>query len=70
MYADVSSSGLDATAFCWRLLEEFGVATTPGVDFGSATAETFVRFAFPTSEASIGRALERIADALVAWSAR
>lgn len=68
VYADVSSSGLDATAFCWRLLEEFGVATTPGVDFGSATADTFVRFAFTTSEASIGRALERIADALAAWS--
>jgi len=67
VYADISSSGLDATRFCWRLLEEYGVAATPGADFGSQRAEAFVRFAFTTGELEIEKALERLAAALVCW---
>ena len=69
MYADVSRSGLDSTDFCWRLLEEYGVAATPGVDFGTVAAERFVRFAFTTGEDAIDQAIERICAALSAWSA-
>ena len=69
VYADVSRSGLDSTDFCWRLLEEYGVAATPGVDFGTVAAERFVRFAFTTGEDAIDQAIERICAALSAWSA-
>jgi aspartate/methionine/tyrosine aminotransferase len=68
VYADVSHSGLDSTAFCWRLLEEFGVAATPGTDFGAAAAERFVRFAFTTSESAIAEAIDRLGAALAAWT--
>jgi aspartate/methionine/tyrosine aminotransferase len=68
VYADVSRSGLDSTAFCWRLLEEFGVAATPGTDFGDHAAERFVRFAFTTSEAAIAEAIDRLGAALAAWT--
>ena len=69
VYADISCSGLHSTDFCWRLLEEFGVAATPGADFGDCAAERFVRFAFTTSEASIAEGVERLGAALAAWSA-
>jgi aspartate/methionine/tyrosine aminotransferase len=69
VYADVSKSGLDSSEFCWRLLEEYGVAATPGADFGEHAAERFVRFAFTTSEAAIDEAMDRLAGALTDWSA-
>lgn len=70
VYADVSRTGMDSTDFCWRLLEEFGVAATPGADFGANGAGRFVRFAFTTSEAAIREAIERLGRALTAWAVR
>jgi aspartate/methionine/tyrosine aminotransferase len=70
LYVDVSHTGLSAKEFCWRLLDEFYVACTPGEDFGKHQHERFVRFAFTTDEASIDLGLARIAAALQAWSAR
>jgi aspartate/methionine/tyrosine aminotransferase len=70
VYADVSRSGLDSMEFCWRLLEEFGVAATPGADFGEHAAGRFVRFAFTTAEEAIAEAVERMGTALAAWTAR
>jgi aspartate/methionine/tyrosine aminotransferase len=69
VYADVSSSGLDASDFCWRLLEEYGVAATPGADFGSHRAAAFVRFAFTTGAEDLETALEQLAVALSCWRA-
>jgi aspartate/methionine/tyrosine aminotransferase len=68
VYADVSRSGLDSTEFCRRLLEEYGVAATPGADFGANASDSYVRFAYTTSEAAIGEAIERLGTALAAWS--
>lgn len=70
VYADIASTGLSAMDFCHRLLEEFAVATTPGVDFGVAHADQWVRFAFTTDTRNIKIALERMNDALVAWGCR
>ncbi len=70
VYADVSVSGLDSAEFCWRLLEEYGVAATPGADFGDCAAAQFVRFAFTTSEDRIDEALQRLAAAMAVWSRR
>ena len=67
LYMDVSSSGLDSYDFCWRLINEFQVATTPGIDFGERDAHRFVRFAYTTDDESISLGLERIGKALEAW---
>ncbi len=70
LYADVSHTGLGSTDFCWKLLEEHGVAATPGVDFGAQDPERFVRFAFTTGEEEIRLGLERIGRALRDWGVK
>ena len=67
LYVDVSNSGMDSHDFCWRLINEFQVAVTPGIDFGSNSAERFVRFAYTTDDESIELGIERIGRALAAW---
>ena len=67
LYMDVSSSGLDSHEFCWRLINEFQVAATPGIDFGERQAHRFVRFAYTTDDESIDLGLQRIGEALEAW---
>ena len=69
VYADVSSSGMSSTDFCWRLIDDYHVAATPGIDFGDHLADRFVRFAYTTDMGSIELGLERIAAALKAWGA-
>jgi aspartate/methionine/tyrosine aminotransferase len=70
VYVDVSRTGLDSVDFCWKLLEQFQVAATPGIDFGERDAERYVRFAFTTGEDRIELGLERIDAALTAWGVR
>ena len=67
VYVDIGGTGMDALAFCRRLLEEYRVAVTPGIDFGAHRAERYVRFAFTTSEAHIELGIERIGAALADW---
>jgi aspartate/methionine/tyrosine aminotransferase len=69
LYVDVSHTGMNSHEFCWRLLEEFQVAATPGEDFGQNMPERFVRFAYTTDEESIRIGLERIGQALGVWGA-
>jgi len=69
VYVDVSHSGLNSYDFCWRLIDEYQVATTPGIDFGKHLADRYVRFAYTTDEDSIAVGLARIATALRAWGA-
>ncbi|HHH12873.1 MAG TPA: pyridoxal phosphate-dependent aminotransferase [Thiolapillus brandeum] len=61
LYADVSAFTGDSFDFCRRLLEEAGVAVTPGRDFGSYRAERFVRFAYTTDLERLELGVERIA---------
>jgi len=68
LYVDVSSTGLDSESFCWRLIDEYQVAVTPGIDFGEHLAERYVRFAYTTGPAEIDLGLERIEQALKSWS--
>lgn len=63
LYADVSSLTDDSEAFCHRLLEETGVATTPGIDFDPARGRSYLRIAYARDEAHIAQAVER----LLAW---
>jgi aspartate/methionine/tyrosine aminotransferase len=68
LYVDVSHCGLNSYDFCWRLIDEQHVATTPGIDFGEHLADRYVRFAYTTDEASIALGLDRIAAALREWA--
>ena len=50
IYVDLSSSGVDdSSKLCYRILEEAGVAITPGVDFedpASGLGSCRIRFSF------------------------
>ena len=70
LYVDVSSSGLDSETFCWRLIDDYQVAVTPGIDFGHHLADRYVRFAYTTGEDDIDLGVARIGEALKAWRAR
>jgi aspartate/methionine/tyrosine aminotransferase len=49
LYADCSRFTDDSYTFAGRLLEEAGVAVTPGRDFGANRANQHLRFAYTTS---------------------
>ncbi len=70
LYVDVSAIGVDSSEFCWRLIDDYHVAVTPGIDFGDHLAEQHVRFAYTTDEDSIALGLERLATALKDMDAR
>ena len=63
-YVDIGGTGLDSETFCARLIEDFGVAVTPGTDFGVYRADRHVRFAYTIDERDIVRGIERIGAAL------
>jgi aspartate/methionine/tyrosine aminotransferase len=60
VYADVRHLTDDATAFCHRLLNETGVAITPGIDFDTAEGHLFVRLSFAGAPDEISTALDRL----------
>ena len=66
VYASVVPFAMDATAFTKALLEETGVAATPGNDFDPVEGSSWVRFSYAGSANEIDRA----ADALIAWCAK
>ena len=49
IYADCGALGWDGATLSTRLLEEAGVAITPGLDFGSNGTDRFVRLAYTSS---------------------
>lgn len=49
IYADVSNLTDDAAGFCRRMLDEAGVAATPGLDFDPVEGGRHVRFSFAGS---------------------
>lgn len=64
IYANAGRYTQDSQAFCLRLLEEHGVALTPGVDFGHHRAGEHLRFSYTTSMEQLERAVERLWGAL------
>ena len=60
VYVDVGRFTNDSRDFCRRLLEEGGVATTPGGDFDRARGARAMRLSFAGSEADIVEAVRRI----------
>ena len=64
VYADAGRFTNDSLSFCRTMLQETGVAATPGVDFDRANGNRFVRFSYAGSRDTIERALERMAGFL------
>jgi aspartate/methionine/tyrosine aminotransferase len=65
LYADISSvlgPYPDSVAWCSALLEDQGVALTPGVDFDPVNGAHTVRLSFAASEDTVARAVERILE--------
>jgi aspartate/methionine/tyrosine aminotransferase len=65
LYADASKFTDDCQQFCIDMLENHGVAITPGVDFGSHRSNTHVRFAYTTSMECLEEAVKRLRKALM-----
>lgn len=64
IYAGIERFSDDSEYFCHSLLENFGVAVTPGTDFGEFENRRHVRFAFTTSMAQLQVAAERLREAV------
>ena len=64
IYADASRFTEDSQAFCLELLEEHGVALTPGLDFGHHRANQHLRFSYTTGLERLELAVERLARVL------
>ena len=62
LYCDVSAVTADSFAFCEQLLEQTGVAITPGLDFGEHQASRYVRIAYTADQARLAEAVARIAS--------
>lgn len=60
LYADVSHFTDDSFDFAKRMLEEAGVAATPGIDFDPVRGRHFIRFSYARSTADMREAVERI----------
>ena len=60
LYADVSRFTDDSVAFTRAMLEETGVAATPGVDFDEARGNRFVRFSYSGTSAAMSEAVARL----------
>jgi aspartate/methionine/tyrosine aminotransferase len=61
VYADCSAFAANSSAFALSVLDDAGVAITPGVDFGAHHAERYVRLAYTQPVAKLAEAIERIA---------
>jgi len=65
IYANCEKFSNDSYQFAYDLLENIGVAITPGKDFGENKANTFVRFAYTTSIERLKEGVKRLASYLV-----
>ena len=64
IYAGCEKFSEDSEAFAFRVLEEAGVAITPGMDFGANGPERHVRFAYTRSLEDLREGVECIARML------
>lgn len=57
--ADARQYGASSLELSWRILEEAGVAVTPGIDFGDG-AEGYLRFSYASSVENITMGMDRL----------
>jgi aspartate/methionine/tyrosine aminotransferase len=60
LYADVSRFSADSLDFAKRMLQEAGVAATPGIDFDPIRGQHFIRFCYAGSADEMREAVARI----------
>ena len=60
VYASVARFSNDSTQFCRRMLNEAGVATTPGADFDPVRGHLYLRFSFSGTNDAIAEGVERL----------
>jgi aspartate/methionine/tyrosine aminotransferase len=60
LYVDVSRYTDDSLAFAKEMLDEAGVAATPGIDFDPGRGRRFVRFSYAGSTADMAEAARRL----------
>lgn len=61
LYADVSDFTSDSFEFAKQMLEQAGVAATPGLDFDPVHGSSFIRLSYARSPAEMREAVDRIA---------
>jgi aspartate/methionine/tyrosine aminotransferase len=66
VYADLGAFTTDTSELCRRLLEETGIAATPGIDFDASRGHRFARFSVAGSPETVARAADVLADWLPA----
>ena len=66
LYADISRFSDDSLAFAKQMLDEAGVAATPGIDFDPRNGRHFLRFCYAGSAPEMHEAVQRIGDWLAA----
>ena len=64
IYANAGRFTDDSQRFCLDLLENEGIALTPGLDFGSNLSSEHVRFSFTTGMDRLEEAVERLSRVL------
>lgn len=69
LYAGCEKLTDDSQAFSRQLLEQAGVAVTPGLDFGFHRPESHLRFAYTTDLAKLAEGVERIRSFLAEQTA-
>ncbi len=60
IYPDITRHAADSAAFCAQLLEQAGIAATPGYDFDAARGGGFCRFSYCAALADIEDAVARL----------
>jgi aspartate/methionine/tyrosine aminotransferase len=60
LYAEIPAACADAATLAEHLLDEVGVAVTPGLDFGAYRAERMMRFAYAVDVDRLHEATARI----------
>ena len=60
IYADVAHLTDESAAFCRRMLDEIGVACTPGIDFDPARGHQALRLSFAGATEDMVEACRRL----------
>ncbi|MEL6679069.1 MAG: aminotransferase class I/II-fold pyridoxal phosphate-dependent enzyme [Pseudomonadota bacterium] len=60
IYADIAGTGIESRLFTQRMLDEIGVAATPGLDFDPERGNQTVRFSYAGSTPAVEEAVRRL----------
>jgi aspartate/methionine/tyrosine aminotransferase len=67
VYADCRRFSADSFSFAADMLQQAGVAVTPGCDFGHNQPERYLRFAYTTSQVNLEEGVSRLGKFLQSY---